>query len=106
MTQFTTSKGDFIAIPVPEGVKDFVLNQANKYSGLEYTLHGIYQVYTWLRDYPGVDFELIGLSSDILKDEELAEKVCTVYHGDILKVFKGCLDTHNITGNQLIIKKK
>ena len=100
MTQFTTSKGEFIAV-IQKGSTDI----------------------SWLQQLPKGDYEFIGLSSDILKDEELAKKIvqvheiasCNLYEdyecrgqkirtpeGSVMTLFK----VHNITGNQLIIKKK
>ena len=53
-------------------------------------------------------YEIIGLSSDILKDEELAKKVVENKYPDIFKwlhVIRAVFDAHKIEGNQLIIKK-
>jgi len=91
MKEFTTSKGDFIAVPV----------NINEYGGYA------------PQDWPDCETEIIGLSSDILKDEELAKKVVdnpvSISVEDYKypeEEFQSLLDLHNITGNQLIIKKK
>jgi len=98
MTPFTTSKGEFIAVPVT----------INEYGGYA------------LQDWPDCETEIIGLSSDILKDEELAKKVVqgmphfcdfgmtrpSYRSNRFIELFQSLLDLHKIEGNQLIIKKK
>lgn len=129
MTPFTTSKGDFIAVPVPEKAYDFTndmvshqidYNEDHKMNNNK-TLtisSSIILRYNW-----GEQFEIIGLSSDILKDEELARKIIsleTIGHVDAFKNYlsmagwfhqatrsvETLFTLNSITDNQLIIKKK
>jgi hypothetical protein len=75
MIEFTTSKGEFIAVPT------------------DGQIHAI-----------EFEYEAIGFSSDILKDEELAKKVAEP--GFSCLACKIIFNDNNITGNQLIIEKK
>jgi len=94
MIEFTTSKGSFIAVPDVIHYSTF----RDKIAYLTETC-----AYSLTLNH---DFEIIGLSSDILKDEVLASKVCECglltleYHE-----FQSICEMHNITGNNLIIKK-
>jgi len=129
MIEFTTSKGSFIAVPVPVGSSEFGLEL---YGNAKYLVHSKDSIGISL---PLSDYEIIGLSSDILKDEELAKKVvetkpygsdpgfCTIDYSrkenngfrpgfcssdgnQFRRSFKTLIESLNITGNQLIIKKK
>ena len=109
MTPFTTSKGEFIAVTVPEGSYGFSLEHFSKYTQLDYsidleTTEDSAHVSKYL---PISLYEIIGLSSDILKDEELAKKVVSVSDPEVYcDTCRIIFDKYNITGNQLIIKKK
>lgn len=86
MTPFTTSKGEFIAVPVPDYKK---------------ALNDISEI---IKENPEC-FEIIGLSYDISNNEELAKKVVDYYFNPLI-VIGTLFSIHNITGNNLIIKKK
>jgi len=81
MTEFTTSKGEFIAVPVPDKAHTFTNDLVSHQ--IDFILDTIFLEGTIgfsacviLSDYCGQSFEIIGLSSDILKDEELASIKC------------------------------
>jgi len=120
MIQFTTSKGEFIAIKVVEWITDHKLFYI-------YKNRLVYEHDDFATVLPEGDFEIIGLSSDILKDEELAKKVVGVYKFEMIaneyfhyrnylsvsgwyespcRSIESLFYLNNITGNQLIIKKK
>lgn len=158
MIQFTTSKGEFIAVPVPEtdaikkiypwfnaeiykvNVGDInttsngwtYINFYMTYKLQSHNNEGLKHIWNFDLSVVGESFEIIGLSSDILKDEELAKKVaeekkekcnCDCHTSHSMMHFMPCCHNgyvftsapfvliaifrlHNITGNQLIIKKK
>jgi hypothetical protein len=103
MTPFTTSKGEFIAIDGEESEKAFgPVISVQRWGGdsIIYTHKDGTQTISE-HDH---DFEIIGLSSAILKEEELAKKVAEPGFSCLACVW--IFKAHNITGNQLIIKKK
>lgn len=116
-----------IAVPIPKNIQSYGLGVAilNKKG------HGNYLTYCttempWhevrIRLPVGdiTEFEIIGLTSEILKSEELAKKVveshCTHWYveytgeTDVLDLatdsFQSLLDKYNIVGEYLIIQKK
>jgi len=120
MTPFTTSKGEFIAVPVPSMAFGFDLQHYGDSTDLIFMID-LEDIDDEIKDdevgitkhLPFGNYEIIGLSSDILKDEELAKKVVdnpvSISVEDYKypeEEFQSLLDLHNITGNQLIIKKK
>jgi len=107
MKPFTTSKGEFIAVPVHNKIHNIQIHGHGRNNNILFYDEGGYAHNEWF----DFEIEFIGLSSDILKDEALAKKV-VAYNKSLSKCFenpcesfKSVLLYHNVTGNQLIIKK-
>lgn len=138
MTHFTTSKGGFIAVPVPISgwapgnymntcrICKTVFRDTDKLSFQ--CVNCAIEECKFNDVLPDIEFEIIGLSSDILKDEELASNIVDTYHEatnefgykdyqfgrnmfssnslkSAVESFESLLRYNNITGNQLIIKR-
>jgi hypothetical protein len=114
MIEFTTSKGSFIAVSVPDNLQSYGLGVAilNKKG------HGNYLTYCttempWHEVRISLpfgeinDFEMIGLTSSILKSDEQAARV--VGKREFFRespLFQAILDEHGIVTEALIIKKQ
>lgn len=81
MKHFTTELGEFIAVPLPQ--------------------NAIIDLY-WVNR----DSEIIGRTSDILKDEELAKKVVIDWFEDHTESFQSLLKANDLTGTTYLIIKK
>lgn len=129
-TEFTTSKGTFIAVEVPEGSYKFTnilaSNQIDFFTPVKSDFAGEIVAGDAVI-LPKGEYQIIGLSSEILKSEELSKSIVDIHEGlsywdgpeDIFYVkytdplsahcdptdsFQSLLDHHKI-GNALILKK-
>lgn len=119
MREFKTGKGEFIIVEHPKGAYNFTNMLALHQIDYEIEKGGI----TWdsaiiLKEYWGQEFEIIGLVSEILKDEELSKKVVDQlengmffdytqdfeYHSWV-NSFQSLVTKHQLKESDLIIKK-